>query len=48
MTRDAKLVLVYAIIVAAMTTAYATYQDLGLVNHAKATPAAAQVEADDE
>jgi hypothetical protein len=48
MTRDVKLVLIYAIIVAGMTIGYATYQDLGLMNHAKATPAPPQVKADDE
>jgi hypothetical protein len=48
MSRDSKLVFIYAVIVAAMTLLYVRYEDIGLINHAKATPAAAQVAADDE
>ena len=49
MAKDTKLVLLYSIIVAAMTLLYVGYEDFGLLNHAKARPtAAAQVDADDE
>lgn len=47
MTRDAKLVLLYAIVVAAVTFAYVTYEDFGQANHAKATPTVMQVDADE-
>ena len=48
MSKDAKLVLIYSIIVVAMTLAYVSYEDIGLLNHAKATTAATPSEADDE
>jgi hypothetical protein len=48
MSKDGKLVLIYALIVAAMTLLYVTYEDIGLMNHARATPAAAQVDGDDD
>jgi len=48
MSRDGKFVLIYSIIVAVMTLLYVGYEDLNFLNHAKATPAAMQVEADDE
>jgi hypothetical protein len=48
MSNDGKLVFIYAVIVAAMTLLYVGYEDIGLMNHARATPAAAQVDADDE
>ncbi len=48
MSKDGKLVFIYAVIVTAMTLLYIGYEDIGLMNHAKATPAATQVEADDE
>lgn len=46
MSKDGKLVVIYALIVAAMTLFYVTSEDIGLTNHAKATPAAAQVDSD--
>ncbi len=47
MSKDAKLVLIYSIVVAAITLAYVSYEDIGLLGHAKATPAA-QSDADDD
>lgn len=48
MSKDGKLVVIYALIVAAITLLYVTYEDIGLMNRAKATPAAAQVDSDDD
>jgi len=48
MSKDGKLVVIYAVIIAAVTLLYVTYEDIGLMNHAKATPAVAQVDSDDD
>jgi len=37
MSNDGKLVFIYAVIVAAMTLLYVGYEDIGLMNHARAS-----------
>ena len=48
MRTESRLVLFYAIVVAVLTLLYVGYEDLGIMKHATANPAAAQVEGDDE
>ena len=48
MTRDGKFVLLYAIVVVLVTLLYVTYEDLGMLGHARATPTAEQSDTDDD